>query len=113
MARLSRSERESNSLEVAQLADHNNVGIFTQRRAQRVRETACVAMHLALIDQAALTFMNEFDRVFDGQNMLRFGLVQIVNERRECRALTRTSRPSDDNQASRCIGDSFENGPKT
>src|SRR6056300_888512 len=90
-------EREPYSLEVAQLADHNDVGVFAKRRPKRVRKTVRVTVHLALIDQAALTFVNEFDRVFNGQNMLRFGFVEIVNERRECRTFARTSRPGRDN----------------
>ena len=68
-----------------------------------------VAFYFALIYQAALTLVNKFDWVFDGQNMLPLRLVKVINEGGKCGGLTRAGRPRYDYQASWRFGNSFEN----
>ena len=62
-----------------------------------------------LVDQAFFRFVNEFDRVFDGENMVIFVTVYIVEHRRQCGRFTRAGRPSDQHQAPRHIGNFLEN----
>ena len=50
VARLRRLQRRSDRLDVAHLADEDDVRILAQRAAQRGRERARVAADLALLD---------------------------------------------------------------
>ena len=54
VAGLGGGERERDGLEVAQLADGDDVGVLAQGGAQRAGEGAGVAADLALVDHAAL-----------------------------------------------------------
>ena len=56
--------------------------------------------------------MDEFYGVFDGENVLRLGLVQIVDHGGERGALTRARGPGHDNKAAGCIGDSLKDWPE-
>ena len=70
VARLGDAQRRLDRLEVAHLADQHDVGILAQRRAQRAREALRVAVHLALVDEAALVLVDELDRVLDRQDVV-------------------------------------------
>ena len=52
-------------LEVAHLADQDDVGVLAQRAAQRLRERPRVDRHLALVDDRLLVAVQELDRVLD------------------------------------------------
>jgi hypothetical protein len=54
VARLRDAQRRFDRLEVAHLADEDDVRVLAQRGAQRAREALRVAVHLALVDEAAL-----------------------------------------------------------
>ena len=47
-----RGQRKTNGLEVTQLTNQDNIGVFAQRRAQCLVEAKRVAMNFALVDQA-------------------------------------------------------------
>ena len=70
VAGLGDPQRRLDRLEVAHLADEHDVGVLAQRRAQRVREAVRVAVHLALVDQAALVLVDVLDRVLDREDVL-------------------------------------------
>ena len=70
VAGLGRGHRERDRLEVAQLADHDHVRVLAQRRAQRARERLGVALHAALVHDAALRRVQVLDRVLDREDVL-------------------------------------------
>ena len=105
MAGLGRGERERDALGVAQLADHHHVGVLAQGRAQRARERARVAAHLALVDQAVLERVHELDRVLHRDHVVVARLVEQVDERGERRGLARARRPAHDHQPLVVVGD--------
>ena len=61
-----RGQCQADGFEVAHFADEHHVRVLAQGRSQRLVEAQRVAMHLALVDQAALGLVHELDRVFDG-----------------------------------------------
>ena len=85
-------------LEVAQLADEHNIGIFAQRRAQRVLERSRVNADVTLRDQALLALVDELDRIFDGDHVIRASAVDQVDQRAESRRLSRASRTGDEHE---------------
>ena len=95
-------------LEVAHLADEDDVGILAQRRAQRVREAVRVAVHLALVDEAALVLVDVLDRILDREDVLVPLAVDLVDHRRERRRLAAAGRTGDEHEAARPLGERRE-----
>ena len=60
------SQSELNGFQVAHFADQNDIGIFTQRGAQRIGERMSVRPQLALVDQTFFGLVDELDGIFDG-----------------------------------------------
>jgi hypothetical protein len=86
-------DRDRNRFKVAQLADEQHVGVFAQRCAQGVLERSRVVVHLALVDQALLVLVHEFNRVFDRDDVIGPVPVDVVDHRAERGRLSRTGRP--------------------
>ena len=58
-------------LEVAHLADEHDVGVLTQRAAQRAVEDSRVDADLALVHHGGLVLVHVLDRVLDGDDVAR------------------------------------------
>jgi hypothetical protein len=84
-------------------AHQDDVRVFTQRRAQRFVEAMRVAVHFALVDQALLRGVHEFDRILDGEDVAVFVLVDVVDHRRQRGRLARTGRAGHQDQALRLL----------
>ena len=82
-------------LAVPHLSDENHFGGLAQRRAQRERESRCVAMEFALVDGRLLMLVEKLDGVFNRQNVEGLFGVHHVNNRRKGRRLPRTRGPRD------------------
>ena len=92
VAGLRRLDRDRDRLEVAHLADEDDVRILAQRRAERVLEALRVLADLALIHEALLVLVHELDRVLDRDDVIGAVLVDEVDHRRERRRLARARR---------------------
>jgi hypothetical protein len=92
-------ERERDGLEVAKLADQDHVGVLAQTAAQRVGERLGLGADLALVDQRALRLVHELDRVLEGEDVTRHGLVEVVDHRRERGRLAAAGRAGDEDEA--------------
>ena len=108
--RLGDAQRGLGRLQIAQLADENDVGIFAQRRAQRLREPVRIGVHLALVHQATLVLMDVLDRIFNRQNVLVALAVDFVQHRREGRRLAAAGRSRYEHQTARPLGQRGQNG---
>ena len=101
-------QRQADGFQVAHLADQDVVGVFTQRRAQGLVEAVGVAVHFALVDQALLRGVHEFDRILDGEDVAEFVLVDVVDHRRQRGRLARAGRAGDQDQALRLFDQLLE-----
>ena len=101
---LGRGERGRDRLEVAHLAEEDHVGVLTQGAAERVGEPGRVLADLALVDDAALVVVEELDRILDRDDVVGAGAVDLVDDRRERRGLTRAGRAGDEHEAARLGG---------
>ena len=79
-------------LEIAHLADEDDVRILAQRGAQRVAEAVGVAVHFALVHQAVLVLVDVLDRILDRQDVLVPLGVDLVQHRRQRRRLAAAGR---------------------
>ncbi|EQD02057.1 hypothetical protein NM3141_2205 [Neisseria meningitidis NM3141] len=94
---------------VAHLADKDNVGVFAQCGTQRVGEAEGVLVQLALVNQGFFALVDEFNRVFDGQDVCRLGFVDVVDHRGKRGRFARTGRAGNQNHAARRFCDFLEN----
>ena len=80
-------------------------GILAQRGAQRVREAAGVAVHLALVHQAVLVLVDVLDRILDREDVIVALGVDLVDHRRQRRRLAAAGRAGDEHEAARPLGE--------
>ena len=101
VAGLGRGQRDRDGLEVAQLADQDDVGVLPQHVLERVGEAVRVRADLALVDQRLLVAVQELDRVLDRHDVVGPRAVDQVDERGERRRLARTGRAGDEHETAR------------
>ena len=92
-------------LEVAHFADQDDVGILPQRAAQRLRERSRVDRDLALVDDRLAVAVQELDRILDRHHVRRARLVDVIDHRRERRALAAAGRAGDQHEPALFLGD--------
>ncbi len=105
MAGLGGGERQRNGLEVAQLADRDDVGILAQRRLQGAGEAPRVAADLALVDDAAHRRVQVLDRIFDRDDVILALLVDQPEKGGERRRLAATGRAGEQHEPLVVVGE--------
>lgn len=63
---------------------------------------------LALVDQAFLRLMDEFDRILDRQDMGVLVFIDMIDHRRQRRGFAGTGRPCNQHDAARVFGNVLE-----
>jgi hypothetical protein len=87
VARLGDRQRRLDRLEVAHLADQHDVGVLTEDVLERALEALGVRPDLALVHDAVLVLVQVLDRILDRDDVLALLGVDLVDDRRERRAL--------------------------
>ena len=82
----------------SRISPTNTMSIFPQGRAQGRFKALCLRADFALVDQAFLIWMNEFDRVFDRYDVFVSVLIDPVNHRRQRCRFAASRRSRNDNQ---------------
>ena len=95
MAGLGGGKRRGDRLQVAHLAHEDDVGVLAQRSAQALGEARRVGAELALVDQAALVVVQEFDRILDREDVFVARGVDLVEHGGERRRLARAGGTGD------------------
>jgi hypothetical protein len=108
VARLGGGHGQADGLQVAHFSYQDGVGVLAQRRAQRRGERQRHRPDLALIDQALLGLVHELDRILHREDVAVFGLVEVVDHRRQGGRLARAGRPGHQHQAARPQGEFAE-----
>jgi hypothetical protein len=103
-AGLGRGQRGGDRLQVAHLADEDDVGVLSQGGAQAEGEVLGVGADLALVDDRALVLVQELDRVLDREDVVLMLAVDHVDHRRQRRALARAGRAGDEDESARFLG---------
>ena len=100
VSRLRRRHGDPDRLEVAQLADQNDVGVLAKGVFQSVLERQRIAGRpdLSLGDIRFFGFMQIFDGVFDGNDMVAAGAVDGVDQGGQGGGLAASGRPGDQHQ---------------
>ena len=101
MARLGGLDRNRHRLEIAHLADEDDVGILAERGAQRALERVGMRADLALVDEALLVVVHELDRILDRDDVVVAVPVDVVDHRAERRRLARAGRSGHEHEALR------------
>ncbi len=98
-------QRDRDRLEVAHLADEDDVRVLPQHVLEGLREGVRVLADLALVDEARLVPVQELDGVLDGHDVVAPGPVGQVDERGEGRRLARAGRPGHEDHPARQAGE--------
>ncbi len=98
MAGLGRLEADLGGLAVAQLSDHDDVGVLAQGRAQRGLKALGVPAHLALDEHRLAVAEDEFDRVLDGDDVQPIGAVHELQHGRDGAGLAVAGGAGDEHQ---------------
>ena len=70
---------QADGLQIAQLAHQDGVWVFAQGGAQGGGKRMRHRTDLALIHEALARFVHEFDRVFDGEDVARLGVIEVMH----------------------------------
>ena len=98
MPSLGRRNRDRHALRITHLADHQYIRRLPQRRAESGRKIRRISSNLDLLDDAAHVRVFVFDRIFNGHDVARIALVDLIDQSRQCRGFPRASRASNQNQ---------------
>ena len=82
------AKRHLHRLPPPKLADQDDVCVLPPCAPNRVGKARCVNAHLAVADLALARTMHELDRVLERQNVSFTRTVDVIEHRRERRALT-------------------------
>src|SRR3954453_12911759 len=104
VAGLGRREGSANGLLVAHLADQDHVGVLAQDAAHRPGEAFGVRADFALVDDRAFVFVQVLDRVLEGDDVIGPGAVDVVDHRRQRRALARAGGAGDEDDPALLFG---------
>jgi hypothetical protein len=105
---LGRQQRRLDGFEVAHFADEDDVGVLTQRAAQRQRERRRVDADFALVDDRLVVAVQVLDRVFDRHHVRAARGVDLVDHRRQRGALARTGGAGDEHESALLGGDPLQ-----
>ena len=92
-------ERDARGLEISELADEDDIGVFAERGAERGREALGVAADLTLVDEGSLVLVDVLDRVLNGDDVDGSLAIDEVDERREGGGLAASGGPGDEDEA--------------
>ncbi len=102
---LPRRQRNLHRFRIAHLANHNDIGRLPKRGAQRSWKIRRVNADFDLLDYALLMRVLVLDRIFNRDDVLCVAPVDLVDERRDRRGLSRSGGTADQNQAVMQPGD--------
>ena len=102
------AQRRFDRLEVAHLADQDHVRVLAEAGPQGVGEGVRVRVKLALIDEALLVLVEEFDRVLDRDDMELPLVVDLVEHGGERRRLARAGRASHEDESPRLVAQGLD-----
>src|SRR5207248_9628396 len=110
VARLGGLERRLRRLRVAQLANQDRVRVLAQRAPERLAEVLGVEADLTLVDDRLLVHMQDLDRILDRDDVRLARAVDVVDDRRERRRLTRACRARDEHEPAMLLGEPLDAG---
>ena len=90
---------EGDGFEVAHFTDHDDVGVLTERATKSGGEGFGVGVDFALVDVAAFGFEDEFDGVFEGDDVVLALFIDFVDEGGEGGGLAATDGAGDEDEA--------------
>ena len=80
---LGRFQRDFDRFLVAHFTHQDHLGRLPQGRAQGQRKARRVTVQLSLVNDGTLVAVHEFHRIFDGQDVVRLGFVDAVENCRQ------------------------------
>src|SRR6266568_2943658 len=105
-------QRRGNGFEVAHFADQNHVGVLTQSGAQCGGKVGGIHFDFALVDETLLIAVQEFDGVFDGDDVVGALGVEAVDHGGQGGGLTGTGGSGAEHEATLLFANFGDDGGK-
>ena len=83
MPGFSSADRQLDGFQIAHFSHQDDVGVFPQGCSQCIGETAGVFVELALMHQALIALVHEFDRILDREDVFRPAVVDVIQQGRQ------------------------------
>src|SRR5690606_28146190 len=99
VARLRDRNRSGNRFKVTHLTNKHNIRVLTETRAESRRETVGIIVDFTLYNHGLLRLMSKLNWILNGDDVLGTFFVNLVDQRRQRRRLTRTSRAGNQDEA--------------
>src|SRR5262249_9482436 len=80
-------------------ADQNDVRVFTQRSAKGSGKRLGVQSHFAVVHKALLAGVNEFDRIFNRDDVILTRFIGVVHDGGESGRLSASRRTRNENES--------------
>ncbi|MFM1944769.1 MAG: hypothetical protein RI897_3751 [Verrucomicrobiota bacterium] len=103
-------EGEFDGFEVTHFADEDDIRVFAEGAAEGGGEGAGMDSDFAVVDEAAFAFVDEFDGVFDGEDMFAPVAVGVVHHGGEGGGFTAAGGAGDEDEPAVEHGEFFKDG---
>ena len=102
-------ERDFHGGAIAHFADQDDLWCLAKRGAQAIWIIVEIVPEFALIEGGPTSRMNELDRILQGHDMDRLFLVNLVQDRGQCRRLAAAGGAGDEDESRFFPGDFLKN----
>ena len=106
---LGRSYRRRDCFRIAHFTDHQDIGILTRNSLESRMEIGSVKLHFALINNRFLGLKNVFNRILNGDNVLKSFQIDGLYHGGKSGGLAHSGRTHHQEKALLTSGKSFEN----
>ena len=95
------TDSELNRFQIPHFTHQDHVRVFAESGSQGIGEAACVFVELALVHQALIAGVDEFDRILDREDVLTAAVVDVIQQGRQRRGLAGTGGAGHQHQSPR------------
>ena len=103
MTGFSSADGQLDCFQVSHFADEDHIWVFPQCRTQGIGEAPGVFVELALVHQALIALVDEFDRILDGEDVFAAGVIDVIQQCSQGGGLAGTCGSRDQHQAPRTL----------
>ena len=96
-----------NGFEVTHFTDQYDIRVFTQARAQVLPKSIGIVVDFTLDNHRFLRFVGKFNRVFNGNNVVRLFMLILIDHCGQRGRFTGTGRAGHQHQTTRVFGKSY------
>ena len=99
MSRFRKGDSGTDRIKISHFSDDDHIWIFTQDRAYPIREATELFSELSLMDERFFVLVDEFDRIFESDDMFLGITIDILEHSCHGRRFSTSGRTRDENDS--------------